>query len=94
MSHNEILCMYNTISRDYLNYYRFAHNYNELVNLIQHILKSSCAKLLAAKFNLKTQKKVFEKFGRDMGVTLKIKGKKEYKRYSFLPAKYKVTRKF
>jgi len=94
LNHSQILYMYNSVSRDYLNYYSFAHNYNEVVNLIQYILKSSCAKLLAAKFNLKTQKKVFEKFGRDMGVTLKIKGKKEFKRYSFLPAKFRVTGKF
>jgi len=68
--------MYNSVGRGYLNYYSFAHNYNGVVNLVQHILKSSCAKLLAAKFNLKTQKKVFEKFGSDLSYVLN-RGKKK-----------------
>jgi Type II intron maturase/AI2M/AI1M-like, HNH endonuclease len=86
--------MYNSVGRGYLNYYSFAHNYNGVVNLVQHILKSSCAKLLAAKFNLRTQKKVFEKFGSDMSVTSDVSKNKSNKRYSFLPAEYGVSNKF
>lgn len=48
-----------------MNYYSFVHNLNELSSRIHNILKSSCAKLLAAKFTLKSQSKVREKFGSD-----------------------------
>jgi hypothetical protein len=82
--------MYNAVGRGYLNYYSFAHNYNGIVNLVQHILKGSCAKLLAAKFRLKTQKKVYEKFGSD----LIFKDPNSGKEYSFMPAVYGTKLKF
>jgi hypothetical protein len=45
-------------------------------------LKSSCAKLLAAKFTLKSQNKVYRKFGKN------LKGKDKIE---FAPITYKVT---
>lgn len=47
----------------FTNYYSFVHNYSKLTSTLTHILKSSCAKLLAAKYTLKSQAKVYKKFG-------------------------------
>lgn len=63
---DEILILYNSVYRGITQYYRFANNFNRLSAKVHYILKSSCAKLLAAKFNLKTQAKVYKKFGRNL----------------------------
>lgn len=60
-----------------------------MVQLVQTYLKSSCAKLLAAKFNLKTQAKVYQKFGYNMSVT-----DAKNKTHLFIPAKYGITLKY
>lgn len=65
-SKDEILIFYNSIYRGITNYYRFAHNFNHLSSVLHYILKASCAKLLAAKFSLGNQMKVFKKYGRDL----------------------------
>lgn len=65
-SKDEIILLYNSVCRGITNYYRFAHNFNELSSWTHFILKSSCAKLLAAKLTLGNQKKVFEKFGSNL----------------------------
>lgn len=52
--------------RGIANYYSFVHNYGSLVGTLTLILKSSCAKLLAAKYKLETQSKAFAKFGKDL----------------------------
>lgn len=62
-SHDQIIYLYNSVFRGFINYYSFAHNYSNVVSLLNHILKQSAAKLLAAKFNLGTRAKVFAKFG-------------------------------
>ena len=62
----EIILLYNSVYRGITNYYRFVHNFNELSSWIHFVLKSSCAKLLAAKFTLKTQAKVFDKYRGDL----------------------------
>lgn len=61
-----IILMYNSVLSGYLNYYSFTHNYNHLAASLTHILKSSCIKLLAAKYTLKNSNKVIKKFGRDL----------------------------
>jgi len=63
MNHDQILYLYNSVFRGYANYYSFTHNYNKLISTLTHVLKGSCAKLLAVKFNLKTQAQVYKKFG-------------------------------
>jgi hypothetical protein len=63
MTHDQILYLYNSVFRGYTNYYSFVHNYNKLISTLTQVLKGSCAKLLAAKFSLKTQVKVYKKFG-------------------------------
>lgn len=78
-SKDEIILLYNSVYRGITNYYRFVHNFNELSSRVHHILKSSCAKLLAAKFTLKSQARVFELYGKD------FKGKDKH---SFIKATY------
>nr|UEX92783.1 hypothetical protein [Ophiocordyceps lanpingensis] len=63
---DEIILLYNSVYRGITNYYRFTHNFNELSSRVHYILKSSCAKLLAAKFTLKNQAHVFKKFGKEL----------------------------
>ncbi len=65
-SKDEIILLYNSVYRGITNYYRFVHNFNELSSWVHYVLKASCAKLLAAKFTLKNQKKVFDEFGNDL----------------------------
>lgn len=62
-THNEIIKAYNAIIYGILNYYSFVSNTSSL-GYICYLLKSSAAKLLAAKFKLRTQAKVYSKFGR------------------------------
>lgn len=61
-----------------MNYYSFANNLNRLSAHIYFKLKASCAKLLAAKFTLKSQTAVYKKFGKD------LKGKDKH---GFVPIK-------
>lgn len=49
-----------------MNYYSFVHNYGSISGHIHNILRSSCAKLLAAKFSQHSQKKIFEVYGKNM----------------------------
>ena len=92
LDHAEILYLYNSVIRGYLNYYSFVNNYGNLASTLMHILKSSCAKLLAAKFSLKTQAKVYQKFGNNLTYEYKKDGK--IKKVSFLEINYKTTLKF
>lgn len=61
-----IIALYNAIYRGYINYYSFAENLSKISSFIHFVLKTSCAKLLAAKFKLKTQRQVFIKYGSDL----------------------------
>jgi hypothetical protein len=63
LNHDQILYLYKGVFREYANFYSFVHNYNLLISTLTHILKSSCAKLLAAKYSLKSQTKIYKKFG-------------------------------
>lgn len=62
-SHNEIIFLYNNVIRQFSSYYSHVNNYNKYIRTLTLILKRSCAKLLAAKFTLKTQSQVYKKFG-------------------------------
>lgn len=66
MTHEQIINRYNAVFKGMLNYYSFAHNYGRFAATLEYILKGSCAKLLAAKYSLKTQLKVMNKYGRDL----------------------------
>ena len=63
---DNIIYLYNSVYRGYINYYSFAENLNRISSLIYFTLKTSCAKLLAAKFKLETKSKVFAIFGSNM----------------------------
>jgi len=65
-THEQILHLYNSVFRGFLNYYSFVHNYSRLVSCLNHYLRHSCAKLLAAKFSLANRAQVFNKFGQEL----------------------------
>lgn len=65
-SKDSIIKLYNSVLRGYLNYYSFANNYSRVATSLEWILKTSCLKLLAAKFKLRTTSKVLRKFGKDI----------------------------
>jgi len=95
LEHRQIIHMYNSVFRGYLNYYKFTHNYSRIASSIGFYLKQSCAKLLAAKFSMGTMAKAYSKFGPNLSVTHKdIKDPKKTKTYSFLVPSYKITLKF
>jgi group II intron reverse transcriptase/maturase len=81
-SKDQIISLYNSVYRGYLNYYSFAMNKNQLISYLHFILKTSCAKLLAAKFTLKSQNRVYLEFGKD------FKGKDKI---GFIVADYGLT---
>lgn len=64
-SHGEIITGYNSIIQGIFNYYSFIDNTRTL-SRIYSILRSSAAKLLATKFKLGTQRKVYVKFGKTL----------------------------
>jgi DNA-directed RNA polymerase subunit M/transcription elongation factor TFIIS len=64
--HGEILKLYNAVLRGYLNYYSFVMNYGKMAASLRDILFTSCAKLLAAKYKLKTVNKTINKFGPEL----------------------------
>jgi hypothetical protein len=74
LTHPQILNYYNSKIRGILNYYSCVHNRNELW-LIVRFLRYSCALTLARKFKLKSLKKTFHKFGKDL-TFVNEKGKK------------------
>ena len=65
LTHPQILNYYNSKIRGILNYYSFVHNRNELWSIVR-FLRYSCALTLARKFKLKSLKKTFSKFGKDL----------------------------
>ena len=81
-SKDHIISLYNSVYRGYINYYSFAMNKNQLSSYLHFVLKTSCAKLLAAKFTLKSQSKVYLEFGKD------LKGKDKI---GFIVAEYGLT---
>ena len=65
-SKDQIINLYNSVLRGFLNYYSFVYNYAKMAGWIYMNLKSSCAKLLAAKYTLKSQNRVYRKYGKDL----------------------------
>jgi len=83
--HDQIIHLYNSVLRGYLNYYSFVHNYGRLASYAEYILKQSCAKLLARKFKLGTMASTYKKFGPNLTGP---------KGFSFFKPSYKITLKF
>lgn len=65
LSHYEIVTFYNSKIRGILNFYSFASNRNNLRSIIW-LLTASCALTLARKLKLRTMKKVFSRFGKNL----------------------------
>jgi retron-type reverse transcriptase len=59
---------YKTIEKDILSYYSFANNYTKIAAKVHYILKYSCALTIASKMKLKTLRKVFRKYGKDLNI--------------------------
>jgi len=74
LAHPQIINYFNSKIRGILNYYSFVHNRNELWSIVR-FLHYSCASTLARKFKLKSIRKAFSKFGRDLRF-VNEKGKK------------------
>jgi hypothetical protein len=77
-----IVTLYNSVLRGYLNYYSFSHNYGRVASSLEFTLRTSCAKLLAAKFKLGSVSKVIAKFG------MNLKGQDKI---AFLKPTYKIN---
>lgn len=83
-SKDQIITLYNSVIRGYLNYYSFVYNYAKMAGWTYMNLKSSCAKLLAAKYTLKSQNRVYKQFGKD------LKGRRSKNKISFINITYKI----
>ena len=70
---DEIVRAYNSVYRGVLNYYSFADNYKRLAHSIFNILRNSCAKVLAAKYKIKTVRQTLRKFGKYLGKGEEVK---------------------
>lgn len=70
----DIINHYRAVERGILNYYSLANNYGNLAAKVHFILKYSCVLTIASKMKLKTKKKVFKKYGKDLMI-LNDKGK-------------------
>jgi group II intron reverse transcriptase/maturase len=66
LEHKQIITLYNAVLRGFINYFGFVHNYSRFAGYCYMVLKFSCAKLLSAKFKIKSMKSVFLKFGPDL----------------------------
>jgi len=65
-SKDSIILLYNSVYRGIIQYYRFVDNFNDLSSKVHYILKSSCVKLLAAKYSAKTSSKIYSTFGKNL----------------------------
>ena len=70
----DIINHYRAVERGILNYYSLANNYGNLASRVHFILKYSCVLTIASKMKLRTKKKVFKKYGKDLRI-LNEKGK-------------------
>lgn len=63
---DKIISHYKTVERKLLNYYSLANNFNRFLRKIHCIFKYSCVLTIASKMKLKTMKKVFRKYGKNI----------------------------
>ena len=66
LSLHQIVQHYMKIERQILCYYCLVSNYDQLATRIHFILKYSCALTIASKMKLKTLRKVFSKYGKNL----------------------------
>lgn len=78
---DQVVALYSGINRGLQNYYRFADNFHALAR-IQHLLRFSLARTLAAKFKCSV-KQVFRRFGGDIIILVKAPEGKRDRRVAF-----------
>lgn len=64
----DLINHYRTIERGLVNYYGVASNYGRVAARVHYILKYSCALTIASKMKLRTLKKVFTKYGKNLNI--------------------------
>lgn len=72
----DIIEHYKMVEKGILQYYSLASNYGRVAARVHHILKYSCALTIASKMKIKTLRRVFNKYGRDISI---LDGKKKIK---------------
>lgn len=65
-----IVKIYKTVEKRILNYYRMAHNYCRLVSKIHYSLKLSCVLTICSKMKLKSIRKTFKMYGKNLTVSI------------------------
>lgn len=65
---SDIVNHFRSVERGILNYYSLANNYENLAAKVHYILKYSCVLTIASKMKLKTKKKVFKIYGKDLKI--------------------------
>jgi hypothetical protein len=65
-NHAEIIYRYNCIIRGLVNYYSCVDNLMVFRKLIEYVLRHSCALTFSRKFKLRSRKKIFRKFGKNL----------------------------
>jgi len=76
LDHADILKFYNSKIIGLYNYYSFVCNKN-LLDYVCWLLTESCCLTLTRKFKLRTMRKTYKKFGKDLGCNLELKDKLE-----------------
>ena len=94
LDHKTILLRYNSVIRGLLNYYTFVDNFYIFHTIVAFILRHSCAKTLARKFNLGSRAGAFKKFGKNLTVKYKDIKLKSKQLSLYVPKTFKKTRKF
>jgi hypothetical protein len=77
----QIVSLYNGMNRGIQNYYRFVDTINSLVR-IQHVLRFSLARTLAAKYKISV-KQVFRRFGRNTTIVVQARDSKRDRHVSY-----------
>ena len=93
LDHKSILLRYNAVIRGLLNYYSPANNFYKFGSIVGYVLRHSCAKTIARKYNLGTRAKAFQKFGKNLRITAEKKGvERTYELY--IPESFKNIKEF
>jgi hypothetical protein len=88
LDHVDILRYYNSLIRSTYQYYCFVTNMNQVARVIW-LITESCAQTLARKYQIKSLKKVYHKFGKDLGINI-VDSKGNNRRVSlYVPTDYK-----
>ena len=82
----KIIETYNSIEQEILNYYSMANNYSKLAAKVHYSLKYSCALTISSKMKLKTKRRTFKRYGKNLKI---IVGNKSI---SYSNISYKIPR--